>query len=152
MIHLNWHSPWEDTKSIKIKNRIINAFCSYTTAVLLAHKTVSYIKNLFHLITKLNKHLPSWKVNLNSSFDGGSWVWMETLRQLKPTWELLWDYFWASFFSELVIFMPQGGLLGTETQRLPSKEEFKWTFRLSKCFFNLVVLTFGSGSLVQMGF
>ena len=98
MIHLNWHSPWEDTKSIKIKNRIINAFCGYTTAMLLAHKPVSYIKNLFHLITKLNKHLPSWKVNLNSSFDGVSWVWVETLRQLKPTWELLWDYFWASFF------------------------------------------------------
>ena len=51
-------------------------------------------------------------------------------------------------FLKLTFFLAQGGLVGTKIQGPPPKEEFKLTFTLGKCLFNLVILTFVSGPLV----
>ena len=66
---------------------------------------------IMEIITKLNKHLPSVKVNLNSCFGGGPWVYVGTLRQsayLRAAMAFL-----LSFFLKLTFFMPQGRLVGT---------------------------------------
>ena len=59
---------------------------------------------------KLNEHLPSVKVNLNSSFGGGPWVYVGTSRQLQPAYGI---GILAEFLSKVNFFMPQGGLADT---------------------------------------
>ena len=60
-------------------------------------------------IYKLKKHLPSMKVNLNSSFGSGPLVYVGTSSLFQPTWEL--PHFVEFLFSFLSFFL-KGGLVG----------------------------------------